>query len=148
MSLGAVSMRRAAGLSGRVAVAADGLRPRDRLDFASAVGAVVVKMRRASFSWLMALLLLLAQHGALLHELSHYGHSRQTSGTTVREDGRGLESGLCLTCEAYSQVTNPATAGVVHVPLSPAALIPIPEPRLVVVAANAPTPRSRGPPQV
>jgi hypothetical protein len=104
-------------------------------------------MRRSGFSWIVSLLLLLAQHGAVLHELSHL-NPVHTAGTTLRESGHGLESGLCLTCEAFSQVTNPAAAPALHLPLAPAALIPGPDPRFDVVAANAPTPRSRGPPQV
>jgi len=104
-------------------------------------------MRRSGFSWIVSLLLLLAQHGAVLHELSHLDHAH-TTGTTLHEDAQRLESGLCLTCEAFSQVTNPATAAALHLPLAPATLIPGPDPRYSVVAANAPRPRSRGPPQV
>jgi hypothetical protein len=105
-------------------------------------------MRRLSISWLASLLLLLAQHGALLHELSHHAHGTQTAGATLTGDGQALEGGLCLTCEAFSHVTNPATAGAPHVPLSPPAVVPSLDPSYAVVAANAPTPRSRGPPQV
>lgn len=105
-------------------------------------------MRRPGFSWIVSLLLLLAQHGALLHELSHLDRAHPAAGTTLRESAHGLESGLCLTCEAFSQVTNPATAGTLHLPLAPAALIPSPDPLYSIVAADAPTPRSRGPPQV
>jgi len=105
-------------------------------------------MRRRYFSWVVSLLLLLAQHGALLHELGHFGHGAQPNGAALSPQAQSLESGQCLTCQAFSQVTNPATAAALHVPLSPAALIPPPDPRFSVVAANAPTPRSRGPPQV
>lgn len=105
-------------------------------------------MRRQCFSWVVSLLLLLAQHGALLHELSHFSHDTHSAGATVGQDSRPLESGLCLTCEAFSQVTNPATTGAAHVPLCPPALIPSPDPCVGVVMAHAPTPRSRGPPQV
>jgi hypothetical protein len=103
-------------------------------------------MRRPGFSWIVSLLLLLAQHGAVLHEISHLDRVH-TDGTTLREAGHGLESALCLTCEAFSQVTNPATVGALHLPLAPAALIPTPDPLYSIVAARAPTPRSRGPPQ-
>lgn len=105
-------------------------------------------MHRLGLSWLASLLLLIAQHGALLHELSHHTHGTQTGGATLTRGGQALENGLCLTCEAFSQVTNPATAGVAHVPLSPPPVIRSPDPSYAVVAANAPTPRSRGPPQV
>jgi NAD-dependent oxidoreductase involved in siderophore biosynthesis len=104
-------------------------------------------MHRLCLSWMASLLLLLAQHGALLHELSHLAHNSAPAGTSLRESPQGLESGLCLTCEAYSQVTNPATAVASHVPLTPAAFLPSSTPDYGIVAANAPTPRSRGPPQ-
>ena len=104
-------------------------------------------MRRSGFSWIVSLLLLLAQHGALLHELSHLDHAH-TAGTTLHESAQRLESGLCLTCEAFSQVTNPATTAALHLPLAPAGLIPGPDPLYSIVAATAPTPRSRGPPRV
>jgi len=127
---------------------ADGLPTRNGLDSGRGYWRrCCKKMRRPGFSWIVSLLLLLAQHGAVLHELSHLDHSHAT-GTVLRERAQPLESGLCLTCEAFSQVTNPATAAALHVPLAPAALIPGPDPLYSIVAANAPTPRSRGPPQV
>jgi hypothetical protein len=104
-------------------------------------------MRRLSLSWL-ASLLLLAQHGALLHELSHHAHCTQTAGATLHGDGQPLEACLCLTCEAFAQIANPATAAAVHVAASPPGLVPAPAPHYAIVAADAPTPRSRGPPQV
>ena len=66
----------------------------------------------------------------------------------LRERNNNLNRGLCLTCEAFSQVTNPATAASLHLPLAPAALIPSADPLYSIIAATAPTPRSRGPPQV
>jgi hypothetical protein len=105
-------------------------------------------MCRVGLSWLASLLLLIAQHGALLHELSHHAHGTPSSAATLTGKHQALEDGLCLTCEAFSQVINPATAGAVHIPLCPAAVIPPPDPSYVVVAAYPPTPRSRGPPQV
>jgi len=105
-------------------------------------------MRRLCFSWVVSLLLLLAQHGALLHELSHLVGEATTNGATLRAPAQALESGICLTCEAFSQVTHPATAAALHVPLAAAALIASPDPCYAIVAANGPTPRSRSPPQV
>ena len=108
----------------------------------------VVNNHRLRLSWLVSLLLVLAQHGALLHELGHLSRGTAAAGTALQPHPGALESGACLTCEAFSQVANPATAGAAHVPASPAALIPTPAPRYAIVAADAPTPRSRGPPQV
>jgi hypothetical protein len=105
-------------------------------------------MRRLSVSWILALSLVFAQHGAVLHELGHLVHQQRTEGTTLRADLQLLDHSPCLICEAFAQVANPAAAGVANLPLCPAAVIPTPAPCYGVVATDAPTPRSRGPPQV
>ena len=105
-------------------------------------------MRRLCLSWVLSLSLLLAQHGALLHELSHLTHAGHSAGAALGAQLHPVESGLCPTCEAFAQIVNPATATVTDLAVSPAALIPVPEPRFTIVGAEAPTPRSRGPPQV
>ncbi len=105
-------------------------------------------MRRLGLSWLLSLSLLLAQQGAVLHSLGHLARSPHSAATAQTADGRALENGPCLTCEAFAQVANPATAGVANLPVCPAAVIPTPAPCYGVVAAEVPTPRSRGPPQV
>jgi hypothetical protein len=101
-------------------------------------------MRRSSLSWLLSLLLVLVQHGAVLHELGHLSHSDGTSGAVLR----ALNSGFCPTCEAFAQVTNPAAAAAHAVAVCPAAFLPTPDPCYAIVGADTPTPRSRGPPSV
>jgi hypothetical protein len=103
-------------------------------------------MRRVYFSWVVSLLLVLAQHGALLHELSHLHHAGVPAGASLQPDL--TDDGPCLTCEAFAQVASPAAGRAATPAVAPAALIPAPAPSYAVVAANAPTPRSRGPPQV
>jgi len=110
-------------------------------------------MRRLSFAWVVSLLLMLAQHGALLHQLGHLSHTARTNGlapggTTLVADLEQVDSGLCLTCEAFAQIANPAAAHTATVDVVRTALHTPPEPRYVIVACDAPTPRSRGPPQV
>ena len=105
-------------------------------------------MRRSSFSWLLSVLLVLVQHGAVLHGLSHLRHVEQESGTTVRAELQALEGGACLTCEAYAQIVNPVAAGGGSPVVCPADLLPTPEPSYRIIGADAPTPRNRGPPQV
>jgi hypothetical protein len=105
-------------------------------------------MRRSSLSWLLSLLLVLVQHGAVLHELGHLSHGERTSGTTLGAELQPLDRGLCLTCEAYAQIANPAAAGASHVAVCPAALLPTRDPCYAVIGADTPAPRSRGPPQV
>ena len=105
-------------------------------------------MRRSSLSWLLSLLLVLVQHGAVLHGLSHLSHREGDSGASVAADLQALDGGSCLTCAAYAQVANPVAVGGGTPAVCPAELLPTPEPSYGIVGADAPTPRSRGPPQV
>jgi hypothetical protein len=104
-------------------------------------------MRRIYFPWVISLLLLLAQHGAVLHELSHLGQGSAPHGVSAQYSER-LDSGPCLTCEAFAQVANPAAGAAAAPATAPAEFIPTPAPGCVLVGTDAPSPRSRGPPQV
>jgi len=96
---------------------------------------------------LLALLLVLDQHGALLHQLDHLQHGAVSAGVTVQADDAN-EGGVCPTCEAFAQLASPALGAAHLPPLCPAALLPAPDPCYRITAADAPTARSRGPPQV
>jgi hypothetical protein len=104
-------------------------------------------MRRLSASWVLSLLLVFAQNGAVLHELGHLGHAEDAHGAVLRADS-ATGSAVCPTCEAYAQVANPAAGPVATVPLCPARFLPAPEPARAVAGVDAPTPRSRGPPLI
>jgi hypothetical protein len=123
-------------------------RPYDKLDSPPVALPLAVIMRRSSLSWLLSLLLVLVQHGAVLHELGHLSHGERTAGTTLRADPGPLDRGPCLTCEAFAQIANPAAAGAADVAVCPAALLPTRDPCYAVIGADTPAPRSRGPPQV
>jgi hypothetical protein len=105
-------------------------------------------MHRRSLSWVLSLLLLLTQHGAVLHELSHLSHGTTSHGAMLDRNDQLLENGTCPTCQAFSQVANPATASAVVLAFCPAAFISTLDPAYAIVGAELPTPRSRGPPQV
>jgi hypothetical protein len=51
-------------------------------------------MRRSYLSWLLSLLLVLVQHGAVLHELGHLSHIEPSAGTTVHVDLQSLDRGI------------------------------------------------------
>jgi hypothetical protein len=104
-------------------------------------------MRRLSLSWLLSLLLVFAQHGAVLHELGHLGHGSHPAGTTLTEL-QPQDHGICSTCEAYAQVANPAAGGAVELPACPPALGVLPATCFHFHGADAPTARSRGPPLI
>ncbi len=103
-------------------------------------------MRRISLAWLLSLLLVLVQHGALLHELGHLGHGERGSAPALRADPQHSDA-VCPTCEAFAQVTNPASGTASTLAASAAVYLPTPAPVVRVIAAETLTPRSRGPPQ-
>ncbi|MGH8267032.1 MAG: hypothetical protein ACRETS_06915 [Steroidobacteraceae bacterium] len=97
-------------------------------------------------SWVLSLLLVFAQTGAVLHELGHLSHSQHASGASVRADPLH-DSAVCPTCESFAPVASPASGGVPSLPVYRGGFLPIPEPCYAIVGADTPTPRSRGPPQ-
>jgi hypothetical protein len=104
-------------------------------------------MRRPSLSWLLSLLLVFAQHGAMLHELGHLGHVSHPTGTTLT-DLQPQDGGVCSTCESYAQVANPAAGGTADLPACPPSLGVLASACYQFQGADAPTARSRGPPLI
>jgi hypothetical protein len=102
-------------------------------------------MRRFRLALALPLLLVFAQQGAMLHELSHI---YRTGGPQQRYEGTLLQGKLCQTCLAFEQVGNPASAANSALPAVPAAHIYVPAPQFSIIAEQAPIPHSRGPPRV
>ena len=103
-------------------------------------------MRRLSLPWVLSLLLVFAQHGAVLHELGHLGHHGDRGAPALRADVQ-IVDGACSTCAAFAVVANPASGAVNTLAASAAVYLPTPTPAYAIVAAESPTPRNRGPPQ-
>ena len=103
-------------------------------------------MRRLSLSWVLSLLLVFAQHGAVLHELGHLSRGDRGDAPALRA-GVQITDGVCSTCAAFAQVTNPASGAASTLAASAALYLPTPDPVYAIVAADTPSPRSRGPPQ-
>ena len=104
-------------------------------------------MRKLHISIGLSLLLLLAQQGAVLHEISHLCHT-SSLGVHVQADTGTELAKACELCLAFSQVANPACHSV-HVPLFEPSACAAGCPRSsAVTAADAPSPRSRGPPSL
>ncbi|HYL70937.1 MAG TPA: hypothetical protein VEY89_06525 [Candidatus Dormibacteraeota bacterium] len=93
----------------------------------------------------MSLLLVFAQHGAVLHELGHL--SLGDRGHTPAARAHLPADSTCATCEAFAQIANPASGAAATLTASAAVYLPIPAPVYAIIAADTPTPRSRGPPQ-
>ena len=103
-------------------------------------------MRKLHISLGLALLLLTAQLGAVLHEVSHI--CRVGSTVEARVQAGGLLERSCELCLAFSQVTNPAGNTVSVVRFEPSACAAGHQPPCAATPADIPTPRSRGPPAV
>ncbi|HYB64426.1 MAG TPA: hypothetical protein VEC59_04115 [Steroidobacteraceae bacterium] len=102
-------------------------------------------MRRLPLPWILSLLLVFAQHGAVLHELGHLSHGDRAQGSALSAQLPADSS--CATCEAFTQVANPASGAAHTLSASAAVYLPIPVPVYAIIAADTLTPRSRGPPQ-
>jgi len=94
----------------------------------------------------MSLLLALVQHGAVLHELGHLSHGERASVPSLQADPQDSDAD-CPTCQAFAQVTNPASGTAGILPAPSAVYLPVAAPIYAVIAAETLTPRSRGPPR-
>lgn len=104
-------------------------------------------MQRLRLALLLPLMLVLAQQGAVLHELSHlYYTGSPAGGAQLSEDRLLGDNSQCSACLAFAQVANPAAASLASLPALPPPPLTLPEPHYSIVAALPPTPRSRGPP--
>jgi hypothetical protein len=94
----------------------------------------------------LVLLLMTAQQGAVVHELSHLSG---IGGVEFQVDSRGAVDTICALCPAFAQVVTPAFSHSFHIPLLVRAELRLsPEPRFFAVSADVPSPRSRGPPSL
>jgi hypothetical protein len=94
----------------------------------------------------LLLLLLMAQQGAVVHELSHVS---RLSHAGAQLDSRAAADTTCAQCPAFAQVVTPAFSHAFHIPVM--VLIATQrssELRIVAIEAAVPHPRSRGPPSL
>lgn len=104
----------------------------------------VFRMRPALKTLGLLVLLMVAQQGAVVHELSHVVDAGHV-GLRAQTD-RGVDK-TCALCAAFAQAVTPAFSHSFHVQaLVRPALYPLPEPRHAAFEAAIPRPRSRGPP--
>ncbi len=92
----------------------------------------------------LLLLLMTAQQGAVVHELSHLTGAAQAQ---LQVDAGGAADSTCALCPVFAQAATPAFSHSFHLPLLVRAELQLsPEPRFVGLDASVPRPRSRGPP--
>ena len=103
---------------------------------------------RLRLALLLPILLLLTQHGAVMHQLSHAYYSARVAGTELSQDERLPDEGVCVTCHAFGQLASPICGTLASPALPLAPLLRVPDRVYGIIGAKAPTARSRGPPQV
>lgn len=101
-------------------------------------------MRKLHISLGLTLLLLTAQLGAVLHEVSHICRVGTNAHSQLHADTY-LEK-TCELCLAFSQVANPVGSNVEVARFEPSSCTVLAEPLVPATPADVPTPRSRGPP--
>jgi hypothetical protein len=94
-----------------------------------------------------ALLLLLTQQGAVLHELTHVYYTAQHSGAHLSEDKNLPDTDQCPLCRSFAQVGASICGSDHSLDLAPAARLRVPDRVYSIIGAKAPTARSRGPPE-
>jgi hypothetical protein len=94
----------------------------------------------------LILLLLLAQQGAVEHELSHFSLIKVAG---INAGPSGTTDAPCELCPAFAQVVAPAFSHSFQIPLLVRfALEVVSKPRYAAIDAAVPRPRSRGPPSL
>jgi hypothetical protein len=94
-----------------------------------------------------ALLLLLTQQGAALHELSHVYYAAQNSGAQLSNGQQLPDMEHCPLCRSFAQVGASICGSVHSLDVPPAAQLRVPDRVYSIIGAKAPTARSRGPPE-
>jgi hypothetical protein len=107
---------------------------------------IPVRMRQAFKALALLLLMMAAQQGAVVHELSHLSGANHVD-LHVQSDGAADKT--CALCPVFAQAVTPAFSHSFHIPLlARLALEPVSEPRYAAIDAAVPRPRSRGPPSL
>jgi hypothetical protein len=104
-------------------------------------------MRRFSLAWVLSVLLVFAQQGAVLHSLGHLSHARTATGAQLAQL-QDSDSASCPSCDAFAQVTNPAGGSTPELAVCRARLLAEVAGCHAFEGAYALNPRSRGPPSI
>jgi hypothetical protein len=104
-------------------------------------------MRRFSLAWVLSVLLVFAQQGAVLHSLGHLSHAATHTGPQLVQLQES-DSGSCPSCDAFAQVTNPAGGCAPDLVVCRQRLLAEVAGCHAFEGAYALTPRSRGPPSI
>jgi hypothetical protein len=101
-------------------------------------------MRHAFKLMGLLVVLLLAQQGAVVHELSHLFGAAHSAGSNL---DRGTSDSACAQCPAFAQATAAAFSHSFQIPLQVLLTVQLAsELAVAAIEAALPDPRSRGPP--
>ena len=101
-------------------------------------------MRHAVKLMGLLVVLLLAQQGAVVHELSHVFGAAHSAGSNI---DRSNSDTACAQCPAFAQVTAAAFSHSFQIPLQVLLTVQLAsELAVAAIEAALPDPRSRGPP--
>jgi hypothetical protein len=90
--------------------------------------------------------LMVAQQGAVVHELSHVFRANHSE---LKVESGGVTDTTCALCPAFAQVTTPAFSHSFQIPLLDRVAAQLsPEPQIYAIDAAVPQTRSRGPPSL
>ena len=106
----------------------------------------ITAIRRMRLCLLLPLLLVLSQHGAWLHELSHATYAASAHQVTVQQAEASFESGLCPSCQSFGQLGSALAGSIAATCARVSHSCPQAQPQYAQPAPDLPTARSRGPP--
>jgi hypothetical protein len=108
----------------------------------------ITATRRMRLCLLLPLLLLLSQHGAWLHELSHATYAASAHQVTVQQAEASFENGICPSCQSFGQLGSALASSMAAAFSSVSHSCPQSELQYPQPAPDLPAARSRGPPHL
>jgi hypothetical protein len=103
-------------------------------------------IRRTRLWLLLPVLLILAQHGAWLHSLSHAAYAANPHRVTAEQAQSSFENGVCPSCQSFGQLGSALCSSLAALPGRATPICPQTAQRYSQPAAQLPAPRNRGPP--
>jgi hypothetical protein len=103
-------------------------------------------IRRMRVCLLLPLLLVLSQHGAWLHELSHAAYAANPHQVAVQQAQTAPENGFCPSCQSFGQLGSALSGSVAAFAAPILQHCPQTDPQYSSPSAQLPAPRNRGPP--
>jgi hypothetical protein len=108
----------------------------------------ITAIRRMRISLLLPLLLILSQHGAWLHELSHAAYAANSHQVGVQASQSASENGVCPLCQSFGQLGSALSSSLASAAAPTSQICPQAEPQYSSPAAQRSAPRNRGPPHL